>query len=98
MDDGLGLLVTTRPHGKTPVQLLRQFFHNRFSWNNLWRLAARNGRTRMLQWLYDNSPEKEEFFGEVLSAAIEGGHVDAFKFLAKFPYVLHVSMNMLVSS
>ncbi len=62
MDDGMGLLVTTRSHGKTAAQLLQRVFTPEYLYLRpyLWERAAQNGHVSLLQWLRHNSPALSE--------------------------------------
>ncbi len=77
MDDGLGLLVATRPHGKTAVQLMQRLKLVPRGWPpllSLWALAAQNGHISLLQWLHHNFPAslENEWYGIGLQAAQHG--------------------------
>ncbi len=77
MDDGLGLLVTTRPHGKTAAQLLPRVMNAAI----LWCRAAENGHVRMLQWLCDNASIELYHRQEATRCAARGGHTEALNWL-----------------
>ncbi len=95
MDDGLGLLVATRPHGKTAAQLLRRLCFVETSLHEirrLWGPAARNGHLSVLKWLHDlGRPlgSHKRIWLDTAKAAAEGGHVDVLKWVARFVHVLN---------
>ncbi len=81
MDDGLGLLVTTRPHGKTAGQLLERAISNNnatSTMQTLWQCAAENGHVHMLQWLCDNV-SLIYYSQQAVRYAAQGGHLEALK-------------------
>ncbi len=79
MDDGLGLLVTTRPHSKTSADLFTRLSNV----DAIWQAAAECKYVRMLEWLCKNAAGSCEDFEEVVLRASQCGRVDSLSFLAK---------------
>ncbi len=84
MDDGLGLLVTTRPHGKTAAQLLqRVLFAPEYLRLELWERAAQNTHVSLLEWLRHNSPALSEHEWHCIGVrAAQRGQVAVLKWIA----------------
>ncbi len=98
MDDGLGLLVTTRPHGKTAAQLLQRI-HDIYDRRSLYELAASNGHVSILQWLLDNTPDINDYQWQEISeriadAAVQRGRVVVLKWLGTCQS-RHVSLTLM---
>ncbi len=99
MDDGLGLMVTTRPHGKTAAQLLQQMFATKSRWHGLWpelwELAAQNGHVSLLEWLHHNSPTlPENEWHSIGRLAAHHGQVAALKWMAHSPKYVFTALRM----
>ncbi len=79
MDDGLGLLVATRPHRKTAAQLLERVYDP----THLFKLAVSTGHASFLQWLSNSNLMVDDANdAEVVTAAATSGHVSVLKWLA----------------
>ncbi len=85
MDDGLGLRVTTRPHGKTAAQLLQRVFSST-EVEALCEAAVRRGHVSVLQWLHNSTPKFHKVYAindaSTVKAAAAGGQVSVLKWLA----------------
>ncbi len=75
MDDGLGLLVATRPHRKTAAQLLERVYDP----THLFKLAVSTGHASFLQWLSNSNlmvgDANDANDADVVMAAATHGHV-----------------------
>ncbi len=82
MDDGLGLLVATRPHRKTAAQLLERVYNP----TRLFNAAVRMGHASFLQWLSNSNLMVDDpnytNDADVVTEAAMGGHVSVLKWLA----------------
>ncbi len=105
MEDGLGLLVTTRSHGLTSAQLLQRVCGSGFGQCLVWEAAARNGHVHVLRWLRDNTnfntmlgSDSNCICNAALRGASRGGDVDALKFLSEmyviFLFLFFILINM----
>ncbi len=99
MDDGLGLLVPTRPHGKTAAQLLQRVFDDQnaeradVGSDELWRRSAEGGHVRMMQWLLDCNKHMGTITAmEVVRAAVQGGHIEAVNWIFHLPQSRYVAV------
>ncbi len=81
MEDGLGLLVASRPHGLIAAQLLQRVCDVTDS--EMWEGAARRGHVCALRWLHDNFPTLDQnTWQHIARAAAQGGQVETLKWLA----------------
>ncbi len=95
MDDGLGLLVTTRPHGKTAAQLLQQMLATKSRWHELWVPAAQNGHVSLLEWLHHNFPAlPENELYNILRLSALHGQVAVLKWTAHSPKYVFTALRM----
>ncbi len=93
MDDGLGLLVTTRsPHGKTAAELFIRL--PRF--DAIWRAAASCKHERMVQWLFKHAASSCHLPREVVLCAAERGNVDTLGFLASQQLYVQTNHHLLI--
>ncbi len=88
MDQGLGLTVTSRSHGRTAAQLLQRVCPPKFSAPAWPRKAAKHGHINALAWLLENMPKKyftgsNRILSNVISAVLRAGHLHVFRWLAE---------------